>query len=50
MSKYFSKPFTSYFGDSIKVKIDLSNYTSKTDIKYISHVESSSFALKTANS
>ena len=50
MSKYFPKSFNSCFGDSIKVKTDLSNYTSKTDIKNISHVDSSSFALKTANS
>ena len=34
-------------GDSIKVKIDLSNYATKTDIKNISHVDNSSFALKT---
>ena len=33
MSQYFPKPFTSHFGDSIKVKIDLSNYATKTDIK-----------------
>ena len=31
----------------IKVKIDLSNYATKTDIKNISHVYTSSFALKT---
>ena len=47
MSQYFPKPFNSYFGDSIKVKIDLSNYRTKTDIKNISHVDTSSFALKT---
>ena len=47
MSQYFSKPFNSHFGDSIKVKIDLSNYATKTDIKNISHVDTSSFALKT---
>ena len=46
MSQYFSKPFNSHFGDSIKVKIDLSNYATKTDIKNISHVDTSSFALK----
>ena len=33
------KPFNSHFGDSIKVKIDLSNYATKTDIKNISHFE-----------
>ena len=42
-----SKPFNSGFGDSIKVKIDLSNYPTKTDIKNISHVDTSSFVLKT---
>ena len=45
MSQYFPKPFNSHFGDSIKFKIDLSNYATKTDIKNISHVDTSSFAL-----
>ena len=49
MSQYFPRPFNSHFGDSIKVKIDLSNYATKTDIKNISHVDTSSFELK-ANS
>ena len=47
MSQYFPKPFNSHFGDSIKVKIDLSNCATKTDIKDISYVDTSSFALKT---
>ena len=47
MSQYFAKPLNSYFGDSINVKIDLSNYATKTDITNISHVDTSSFALKT---
>ena len=47
MSQYLPKPFNSHFGDSIKVKTDLSNYATKTDIKNISHVDTSSFALKT---
>ena len=46
MSQYFPKPFNSNFSDSIKVKINLSNYATKTDIKNISHVVTSSFALK----
>ena len=46
MSQYFPKPFNSHFGDSIKVKIHLSNYLTNTDIKNISHVDTSSFALK----
>ena len=47
MAQYFPKPFISHFGNSIKVKIDLSNYATKTDIKNISHVDTSSFVLKT---
>ena len=45
MSQYFPKPFNSHFGDSIKVKIYLSNYATKTDLKNISHVDTSSFAM-----
>ena len=41
------KQFNSHLGDSIKVKIDLSNYATKTDVKNISHVDTSRFALKT---
>ena len=47
MNQYFPKPFNSHFCDSIKVKIDLSDYATKTDSKNISHVDTSSFALKT---
>ena len=47
MSQYFPKPFNSHFGESKKVKIDLSNYATKIDIKNISHVDTSSFVLKT---
>ena len=46
MSQYFPKPFRN-FGGNINVKVDLSNYATKTDIKNISHVDTSSFALKT---
>ena len=46
MSEYFPKRFNSHFGDSIKVKIDLSNYATKTDFKNISHVDTSRFAPK----
>ena len=45
MSKYFPKSFRSFAGN-INVKFDLSNYAVKTDIKNISHVVNSSFALK----
>ena len=47
MNQYFPKLCNSHFGDSIKVKIDLFNYAAKTDIKDISHVDTSSLALKT---
>ena len=46
MSQYFPKPFRS-LGGNINVKDDLSNYATKSDIKTISHVDTSSFALKT---
>ena len=46
MSQYFPKPFRS-FGRNINVKVDLSNYSTKADIKNISHVDTSCFALKT---
>ena len=46
MSQYFPKPFRS-FGGNIKVKVDLSNYATKTDPKNVTHVDTSSFALKT---
>ena len=46
MSHYFPKPYDPFSGD-INVKVDLSNYATKADIKNISHVETSSFALKT---
>ena len=44
-SQYFPKPFRSFEGN-IKVKVDLSNYTTKTDLKNVTHVDTS-FALKT---
>ena len=46
MIQYFSKQYEPFGGD-INVKIDLSNYATKADIKNISHVDTSSFALKT---
>ena len=44
MSQYFPKSFNSHFGDSVKVKIDLSNYETKTDIKNIAHIDTSSLS------
>ena len=46
MNQYFPKPYDPFSGD-INVKVDLSNYATKTDIKNIFHVDTSSFALKT---
>ena len=46
MSQYFPKPFRS-FGENMNVKVDLSNYATKTDLKNVTHVDTSSFALKT---
>ena len=40
MSKYYSKPYKP-FGRNIKVKVDLSNYATKTNIKIISHTDTS---------
>ena len=46
MSQYFPKPYEP-FGRDINVKVDFSNYATKSDIKNISHVDTLSFALKT---
>ena len=46
MSQYFPKPYKPFGGD-INVRVDLSNYATKADIKNITHVDTSSFALKT---
>ena len=45
MSQYFPKP-CELFGGDINVKVDLSNYATKTDLKNISHIDVSSYALK----
>ena len=45
MSQYF--PPYNNSGESIKVELDLSNYATKKDIKDITHVYTSSYALKT---
>ena len=46
MSQYFPKPFRS-FERNINLKVDLSNYATKTDLKTVTHVDTSIFALKT---
>ena len=45
MSQYFPKQYE-LFGGDINVKIDLSNYAAKIDIKNMSHVDTSSFTVK----
>ena len=45
MRQYFPKPYEPFGGD-INVKVDLSNYATKTDLKNISHIDVSSYALK----
>ena len=45
MTQYFPKPFRR-FGCNINVKVDLSNYVTKTDLKNVTHVDTSIFALK----
>ena len=45
MSQYFPKPYEPFGGD-INVKVDLSNYTTKTDLKNVTDLDVSSFALK----
>ena len=46
MSQYLPKPYEPFSGN-INVKADLSNYATKDDIKNITHVDTSIFALKT---
>ena len=46
MSEYLLKSFRS-FKRNINVKVDLSNYGTKTDLKNVTYVDTSSFALKT---
>ena len=46
MTQYFPKPLRS-FGANVNVKLDLSNYATKADLKNVMHVDTSSFALKT---
>ena len=44
MSQHFPKPCRSFGGN---INVDLSNYATKTDLKNVTHVDTSSFALKT---
>ena len=45
MSEYFPNSFRS-FGRNINVKVNLSNYATKIDLKNVTHVDNSSFTLK----
>ena len=44
MSQYFPKPFRS-FGGNINVKVDLSNYATKTDLKNVTQIDTSKYFL-----
>ena len=46
MNQYFPKPFRSSVRN-VNIKVDLSNYGTKTHLKNIAHVDTSNFALKT---
>ena len=43
MRHYFPQPYR-VFGRDINVKVDLSSYGTKADIKNITHVDTSNFA------
>ena len=45
MSQYFPKPFKK-FGGNINVKVDISNYATKIDLKNVRHIDTSIFVLK----
>ena len=45
MSKYFP-PYRGHI-PGMRVRLDLSNYATRTDLKNVAHVDTSSFALKT---
>ena len=45
MNTFFPKPFEPFGGD-INVTVDLSNYATKTDLKNVTHVDTSNFVLK----
>ena len=46
MSQHFPKPYKSLGGD-ISVKVDLPNYATKTDSKYVTGIDTSKSDLKT---
>ena len=46
MSQYFPRPYGA-FSKNNNVKVDLSNYATKADVKNITHIDISNFPLKT---
>ena len=46
MTQYFPKSFRN-FGGNINVKVDLSSYATNTDLKNVTYLDTSGFALKT---
>ena len=46
MSPYFTKPWRTFRGN-INFKVDLSKFARKTDLKNVTHIDTSGFALKT---
>ena len=45
MSDYFPKSYKS-FREDIKIRVDISNYATKADIKNIGHVDTFAFCIK----
>ena len=45
MSQYFPKPYTS-FGGNINIKVDLSNYATKAELKNAMRIDTSKLAAK----
>ena len=45
MSQYFPKLFK-HFAENINVKVDLSNYATKTDLKNVTQIDTSTCAQK----
>ena len=46
MNQYFPKILWT-FGRNVNVKVDLTNYATKTDLKNVTHIDTLSFALRT---
>ena len=46
MSSQYFPPCRGHIAD-VKVRLDLTNYATKTDLKHVTHVDTSGFALKT---